>query len=74
MFTGKIVERGGKGWCSIADAARYLRTTQQKVRNMMGAELDYMQMRKNAQPYVAVDDLVKVQIAKLGAKRTASRQ
>lgn len=72
MFAGKKVERGGREWCSIRDAAQYLRTTQKAVRNMMGSELDYMQMRKNAQPHVAVDDLVRVQIARLDG-RTAQK-
>jgi hypothetical protein len=61
MFAGKKVIHEGKAWCSVADAARYLRTTQRKVRNMMGTELDYTQIRNNGNPYVLLEDLVKVQ-------------
>jgi hypothetical protein len=75
MFAGKKVAHEGKIWCSVADTARYLRTTHQKVRNMMGSELDYTQIRKNGNLYVSVDDLVKVQIANLTAwpNRSGSR-
>jgi hypothetical protein len=65
MFAGKKVLHNGRVWCSVADAARYLRTTHQKVRNMMGAELDNTQIRKNGNQYVSLDDVVKVQIAKV---------
>ena len=76
MFAGKKVTHKGKIWCPVADAARYLRTTHQKVRNLMGSELDYTQIRKNGNLYVSVDDLVKVQIANLTdrTKRSGSRQ
>jgi hypothetical protein len=73
VFAGKTVLHNGKEWCSIADAARYLRTSQQAVRNMMGAELDYLQLRKNAQPCIALEDLVKVQITKMDARRPRTR-
>lgn len=69
MFAGKTVIRAGREWCSVANAARYRRTTQQEVRNMPEPKLATMQMRKNAHPYVAVDDLVKVPIARLDAIR-----
>lgn len=65
MFAGKKVAFDGKIWCSVGDAARYLRTTSQKVQNMMGTELEYTQIRKNGNIYVLMDDVVKVQIAKV---------
>ena len=65
MFAGKKVTHNGRIWCSVADAARYLRTTPQKVRKMMGSELDYTQIRKNGNLYVSLDDLVKIQVARV---------
>lgn len=55
----KKVVYGGRVWCSVADAARYLHTTPQKIREMMGADkLRYTQIRKNGNLYVLTEDLV----------------
>lgn len=71
----KKITYGGKEWCSVGDAARYLRTSATKVREFMGdGRLDYTQIRKNGNLYVLVTDLVKIQTAKLypGGKRPIS--
>jgi hypothetical protein len=65
----KKVSFKGTEWCSVEDAAHYLRTTTQKVRELMGSEkLAYTQIRKNGRIYVSTKDLVLVQREKLYGK------
>jgi len=67
----KKVLHSGREWCSVGDAARYLRTTHEKIRGFMGdGSLGYTQIRKNGNLYVLVDDLVAIQATRLSRPRT----
>lgn len=56
----------GKVWCSVSEAARYLRTRHEKIRILMGAgSLTYTQVRKSGSLYVLVEDLVNLKRIKL---------
>ena len=66
----KKVAHKGALWCSVGDAAHYLRTNANKIRVLMGSgELAYTQLRLNGNLYVSVSDLVKLQTQKMAAKR-----
>lgn len=62
----KKVTYAGKEWCSVGEAARYLRTNASKVKAFMhNGDLEYTQIRKNGNLYILVTDLVRVQRMKL---------
>lgn len=61
----KKVIQDGQAWCSVADAARYLGTTQAKIRGLMGDDrLVYTQLRVNGKLYVRTADLVEIKQSK----------
>jgi hypothetical protein len=65
----KQVTHDGKQWCSISDAAAYLRTNAKKIKDMIGeGKLTCTQIRANGNIYVSVHDLVRIQKEKLGMR------
>jgi hypothetical protein len=64
------ITHDGRLWCSVEDAARYLRTNTNKIRSHMGSgQLACTQIRRNGRIYIAVGDLVKLQTARLDQEK-----